>query len=98
MKTFKNIIKYLMSCLDEHHEKVLFLIISIVIYSCLYSNISKKNPDAFNKELDFLDSLYYSSISTLTIGFGDIIPKSAIAKVLTISQGFIFWFLTISSL
>jgi hypothetical protein len=62
------------------------------------------HPDSFivflqNKVASvYLDCLYFSTITTATIGYGDIAPTNTLAKVLVIIQVFCNLFLLIISL
>lgn len=63
-------------------------IIQIVfIFSVWYRFLSLNNPDAFNQVMSVLDSVYFSAITFLTIGFGDIVPQSDMTKLLVLFQG-----------
>jgi len=64
-----------------------FNIIQIVfIFAIWYRTISFWAPASFSRALDILDSLYFSVVTFLTVGYGDIIPKSDLAKGLVILQ------------
>ncbi len=53
----------------------------------IYMLISTISPDAFSiGNLGFIDGVYFSLVNSSTIGFGDITPKSAIAKLVVMSQ------------
>jgi len=72
------------------------------IYACLYTVISKINPQAFllhdvlTKGIDiaamrrnFNELYYFSFVTQTTLGYGDIVPVSHIARSLAISQAII---------
>ena len=63
---------------------ILFLyLITILIYALVYYYI---NDDHFNKALTFTDALYFSTTTMSTTGYGDLIPQTATAKYLIITQ------------
>lgn len=57
-----------------------------VIFAVWYRFISLYNPEAFSKSLEVMDSFYFSVVTLLTVGYGDIIPISNMAKALVIIQ------------
>ena len=64
----------------------IFIIIS---YSFLYWLLVHINITSFyglDKESHIIDYLYFSVTTIVATGFGDIIPQTAIAKILVISE------------
>jgi hypothetical protein len=65
--------------------------------------ISAFDPKAFNMHLDFATSLYFSTVTVATVGYGDIFPTSTFARVVVCCEIFvglayaIFFFSTIAS-
>lgn len=59
----------------------------LLSYSHIYSNIQFHDPSAFvvSNQAEF-SSLYYSSTTYFTVGFGDIIPVSYLARATSTSQ------------
>jgi len=57
-----------------------------VIFAYWYQLISFLRPAAFSQHLGALDSLYFSLATFLTVGYGDVHPISAIAKIVTMAQ------------
>lgn len=70
----------------------LSLVQMILVFASWYRAISFSNPDAFTRPLGVLDSVYFSMVTFLTIGFGDIVPVSDSAKILMIAQGVLTFF------
>ena len=68
----------------------------ILIFAIWYQMISLINPGAFSTPLNIIDSLYFSFITFVTVGYGDIHPVSTFAKIVNITQmGLIFYTLVI---
>jgi hypothetical protein len=62
------------------------------IFATWYRYLSIVNPFAFGQELSAFDSLYFSAITFLTIGYGDITPISVFPKFLVLLQGAITFY------
>lgn len=58
-----------------------------IIFAIWYRFLSLNIEDAFSKSLSILDSIYFSVVTFFTIGYGDIVPLQALAKILAIVQG-----------
>lgn len=62
-------------------------ILMIYGFGVIYMLISTTSPDAFNiGNLGLIDGLYFSLVNSSTVGFGDITPKSATAKLIVMAQ------------
>ena len=64
----------------------LIFVLFIGVMARLYHVLSVNFPDAFNRPLDFFDSMYFSMTIFSTVGFGDIYPQSHVAQSLVILQ------------
>lgn len=62
------------------------LTLLIVLYAATYSLISVNRPDAFSEALSRTDALYFTVTVFATVGFGDIAPRSELARVVTTTQ------------
>ena len=68
-------------------RKYNILLITIFLLSCIIYFFINKNYDWYGikeKEINYLDSLYYTIVTFSTIGYGDITPQSNRAKIITI--------------
>ncbi len=61
-------------------------LILILSFAAIYYIISLANPNSFSRQLTILDSIYFSVITIATVGYGDIIPFTGYAKIITIVQ------------
>ena len=62
-------------------------------FSVLYVYLVRRDVNAFSAELDLGNALYFSIVSMTTTGYGDISPKSGLAKFLVCLQilfGFLY--------
>jgi len=57
-----------------------------LIFAVWYRLITTINSEAFSQSLSILDSFYFSIVTFLTIGYGDVIPVTASAKLIVIFQ------------
>lgn len=56
-------------------------------FAIAYVFVSHWQVYAFNvPALDFFDSIYFSMITITTVGYGDIVPKSSIARLLVMAE------------
>jgi len=95
-KMFKRFINKLITYFDEPHEKLIFNILLIGIFSIVYKIIDVNNKNAFSKRLNGFDPIYFSSINSFTLGYGDILPQSNVAKIAVIIHSLMFWMVAIA--
>lgn len=62
------------------------LIQLVIVFSIWYRLLGILDQASFIGEMTILNSLYFSVVTFLTVGFGDIVPVSGMAKVLVITQ------------
>ncbi|MGY5736833.1 ion channel [Vibrio chemaguriensis] len=56
-------------------------------YGVIYVFISNLDSDAFSAaDLSVIDGVYFSLITSSTVGYGDITPKSSLSKLVVMSQ------------
>ena len=95
-KSFKKIINKLITYFDEPHEKLIFNVILIALFTVIYKLIDTTDDKAFSKRLSVSDSMYFASITNFTLGFGDIIPQSNLARITVVLHSLMFWMVAIA--
>ena len=82
--------------IDKMKIAVCFIIIFTIIYYIL-DNITTESFSYFGepKKLSFLDTLYFASTTQVTIGYGDILPNTPIAKIINLGHLMIMMYLMI---
>jgi len=58
----------------------------VFAFASIYYTLNSVDPGSFSRPLNILDSIYFSLITIATVGYGDISPVSAPAKILSMSQ------------
>jgi voltage-gated potassium channel len=58
----------------------------LLLFASAYLRISHDAPDSFSEALGRTDSLYFTVTVFTTVGFGDIAPRSELARILTMIQ------------
>jgi len=61
-------------------------------FAVLYVYLARQDTGAFSAEMNLGDALYFSIVTMTTTGYGDILPRSGLAK-LTVSLQILFGFL-----
>lgn len=60
--------------------------ILLLLFASTYLRISRDAPDSFTEALGRTGALYFTVTVFATVGFGDIAPRSELARVLTMIQ------------
>ena len=58
----------------------------LVVFAATYSVISNSRPDSFSEPLSRTDALYFTLTVFATVGFGDIVPRTDVARIVTMVQ------------
>jgi voltage-gated potassium channel len=58
----------------------------LLLFASTYLRISRAAPDSFTEALGRTDALYFTVTVFATVGFGDIAPRSELARILTMIQ------------
>jgi voltage-gated potassium channel len=62
------------------------LAVFLVLFASIHFRLSQGNPDSFTEPLSRTDSLYFTITLFATVGFGDIAPRTEVARILTMIQ------------
>ena len=65
---------------------VLSVVCIIMGYSSLYTEIFTRSADSFVGVLGGISSIYFSVVTFATVGYGDIHPVSALARMLVVTE------------
>ncbi len=68
---------------------------AVLTFAQLYRVLSRYDPEAFSAAFHPLDGLYFSIVTISSTGFGDILPKSAVAKMAVCTEIVFGYFLTV---
>ncbi len=58
----------------------------IVLFSWIYLTLSRSDPAAFGQAMSRVTSLYFTVTVFSTVGFGDVTPKTDVARLVTTVQ------------
>ena len=58
----------------------------LLVFASVYVQIETSQPTSFSETLSRTDALYFTVTVFSTVGFGDIVPKSELARIVTMSQ------------
>jgi uncharacterized membrane protein len=58
----------------------------LLVFAATYVVIANGDPDSFNEPLGRTDALYFTVTVFATVGFGDIVPRTEAARILTMIQ------------
>lgn len=81
-----DIFEHIGSLLSANIGIVLIFTIIYMIYLKEVSNNPNEEFNSLNSDSSFIDILYFTFTVQSTVGFGDISPKSQVAKVLVMLQ------------
>jgi len=58
----------------------------LLVFASVYVQIETNQPNSFSETLSRTDALYFTVTVFSTVGFGDIAPKSELARIATMTQ------------
>jgi voltage-gated potassium channel Kch len=62
------------------------VIVIVVVFALAYLNMSARDPGAFNETLNRTSALYFTVVTLATIGYGDIVARTDIARTVVMMQ------------
>jgi voltage-gated potassium channel len=62
------------------------LAVLLLLFASIYLRIAHENPDSFTEPLSKTDSLYFTITVFATVGFGDITPRTELARIIAMIQ------------
>jgi voltage-gated potassium channel len=60
--------------------------IFILLFATIYLVIANDRPDSFSEMLGRTDAIYFTVTVFTTVGFGDIVPRTEVARIVTTLQ------------
>jgi len=72
--------------LSEYAGKVLYFILLSLVFAGIYMALGHENFNGLDESSNFFDYWYFSFTTFSTVGYGDISPKSSVAKAVVITQ------------
>jgi hypothetical protein len=65
---------------------MLFIVLHLISYATIFWGIRSMNPASFSGMTCWFDALYFSIISFAAVGYGDILPLTVPARVMTLLE------------
>lgn len=62
------------------------IVVFVLLYSALHLSISSSDPAAFSEPLEHIDALYFTTTTFSTVGFGDIVAVTPLARAVVTLQ------------
>jgi len=91
----KSLIDTFRKRIDEPHEKIIYVLLIMAVFSFMHYGLFLKNRAHYRhekiKQPTYEHFLWYSLTLTFTIPFGDVYPESSEAKLLSGVQAIMFW-------
>jgi voltage-gated potassium channel Kch len=65
----------------------IWLVVTFVMgYAACYRQLSLCEPSSFNETLSGVDAIYFALVTLTTVGYGDISPRSQLARAIVTTQ------------
>jgi voltage-gated potassium channel len=65
---------------------IIAVTVFIVLFALLYAGLANADSANFNQQLDRLGALYFTATILCTVGFGDIVPQTSLARLIVTVQ------------
>jgi voltage-gated potassium channel Kch len=62
------------------------LMVFLCLFALLHLSMSTTDPASFSEPLDRMDALYFTASTLATVGFGDIVPATPLARLIVTAQ------------
>ena len=82
---------------SKFKDKLIYNIIATLVFSVIYYIIALIDNDAFSSKLDYAEALYFASTTNFTLGFGDVLPTSGLARIMVVIHSILFYVITIAA-
>ena len=82
---------------SKFKDKLIYNIIATIIFSVIYYIIGLIDKNAFSEKLTYTQALYFASTTNFTLGFGDVLPKSNLARLVVVIHSILFYVITIAA-
>jgi voltage-gated potassium channel len=83
---FRRVIRAELPQLQAFEAVIVAVPLFVVIYSATYLVMSHLNHASFTERLDHTSSLYFTVVTLGTVGYGDIAPRTHVARLIVTSQ------------
>lgn len=90
-------VKKIANVFKKFKDKLIYNVIATLFFSVIYYIIALFDKNAFSEPLDYPSALYYASTTNFTLGFGDVLPKSGLARFITCAHSILFYVITIAA-
>lgn len=90
-----NFLKRLGKNFDNPPKKIIYNFILMFTFMIIYKIINMIDENSFSSKLNNIDTLYFTIMTQMTVGYGEIVPKSQLAKMLVMIHTTLFWMIVI---
>ena len=105
--SFSALFKIVNKKLNEPHEKFVANVIMVFVFTSIYYFTYVMDEKTFfihpdikrtsvQEPLDIVEFFQFATLTQFGITFGDIVPKSLLARCLVILHAFLFWFIMLN--
>jgi hypothetical protein len=77
---------FVLSIKERVYHMIFGYLLMLFAFANFYQLLSVWSPKSFNDPMNILNSLYFSIITSATIGYGDIVPKGFLPRLIVSSE------------